>query len=129
VTRIAWLAASARELIVQDALRWTPRETGGPLFGYENHGELVVTRAYLPGPRAWHLPWLFRPDRAAVQRAIDEVFNETGGEERWIGSWHTHPLGRAWPSLLDGRTAARIGADSVKDPWAPSAGRARNSIQ
>jgi integrative and conjugative element protein (TIGR02256 family) len=113
LTQIAWLAADARELIVEDALKWSPRETGGSLFGYENHGELVITRAYLAGPRAWHFPWLFRPDRADVQRVIDDVFEETGGEERWIGSWHSHPLGRPRPSVLDRRTAGRIGAEEA----------------
>lgn len=96
-----------------DAVNWSPRETGGPLFGYENHGELVVTRAYLPGPKAFHAPWLYRPDREAVQRAIDEVYEESGGHERWIGSWHTHPLGRASPSLVDRRTASRVATEAA----------------
>src|SRR5688572_30963338 len=106
--QLAWLDASARELIERDAVMWSPRETGGPLFGYENYGELVITRAYLPGPRALHFPWLYRPDRAAVQVAIDEVYEETQGRERWIGSWHSHPLGRPMPSIVDRHTAARV---------------------
>ncbi|MEJ7783476.1 MAG: Mov34/MPN/PAD-1 family protein [Solirubrobacteraceae bacterium] len=103
----------ARHLIERDAVRWSPRETGGPLFGYDNLGELVITRAFLPGPAAWHFPWLYRPDRAAVQAAIDEMYEQTEGQERWIGSWHSHPLGRPLPSLLDRRTAAAISREET----------------
>jgi integrative and conjugative element protein (TIGR02256 family) len=108
-----WIAGNIRRTIEQDSIRWGVRETGGPLFGYERHGELVITRAGLPGPRAVHLPFLYRPDRTAVQREIDEVFALTGGRERWIGSWHSHPLGRPLPSLVDRRTAARVGAEQA----------------
>jgi integrative and conjugative element protein (TIGR02256 family) len=113
--QLAWITAAALVLIEQDAVKWAPRETGGPLFGYENYGELVITRAYPPGPRAFHAPWLYRPDRAAVQAAIDEVYAETKGRERWIGSWHTHPLGLPVPSPTDRRTARRISRDPDVD--------------
>lgn len=109
--QLAWIAQQALELIEADALTWSPSETGGPLFGYENCGELVIARALPPGPRAFHAPWLYRPDRSAVQAAIEEVHEQSGGRERWIGSWHTHPLGPAIPSLTDRRTARRIASD------------------
>jgi integrative and conjugative element protein (TIGR02256 family) len=117
--QLAWLDASARELIERDAVKWSPRETGGPLFGYENYGELVITRAYLPGPRALHFPWLYRPDRAAVQAAIDEVYEQTHGRERWIGSWHSHPLGRPIPSIVDRHTAGRDAREKAVSCSAP----------
>jgi integrative and conjugative element protein (TIGR02256 family) len=107
----AWIDPTARNVLERDSIKWSPRETGGPLFGYENCGEVVITRACLPGPKATHLPWLYRPDREAVQAAISEVRDETGGRERWIGSWHSHPLGRPLASLVDRRTAARIAND------------------
>jgi integrative and conjugative element protein (TIGR02256 family) len=108
---VAWIPQEAEELIGADAVRWGPRETGGPLFGYEACGELVITRAFLPGPNATHLPFLFRPDREAVERAIAEVHRQSRGGERWIGSWHTHPYGRARPSLLDRRTAGKVATE------------------
>lgn len=111
--RSVWLDGAAQGVMERDAIRWGAKETGGPLFGYENYGELVVTRAYLPGPKAWHFPWLYRPDRAAVQAAIDEVYEETGGQQRWVGSWHTHPLGRPLPSLVDRRTAERVAGEAA----------------
>lgn len=108
MSEVVWLPGTAARLIEADAVRWGLRETGGPLFGYEACGELVVTEAFLPGPRATHLPFLYRPDREAVERAIEEVHERSGGGERWIGSWHSHPFGRALPSLIDRRTAGRI---------------------
>jgi integrative and conjugative element protein (TIGR02256 family) len=109
--QLAWITADAMSLIEMDALKWSPRETGGPLFGYENCGELVITRAYLPGHRAFHAPWLYKPDRQAVQMAIDDVYEETHGQEHWIGSWHSHPLARPIPSWTDQRTARRIATE------------------
>lgn len=103
-----WLDPDAGALIEEEAVRWNLRETGGPLFGYEACGELVITRACPPGPAAIHLPWLYRPDKQAVQDAIDRFAVDS---VRWIGSWHTHPLGRARPSLLDRRTAGKIAAE------------------
>jgi len=108
VSELVWLPGPAAHLIEDDAVRWGLRETGGPLFGYEACGELVVTEAFPPGPRATHLPFLYRPDREAVDRAITEVHERSRGRERWIGSWHTHPFGRAMPSLVDRHTAGRV---------------------
>lgn len=109
--QIHWLHPAARSLIEADALKWGPRETGDPLFGYENCGEVVITRAFPPGPHARHLPMLYRPDRDAVKAAIAEVYEESSGRELWIGSWHTHPLGRPRPSLVDRATVRRIGTE------------------
>jgi integrative and conjugative element protein (TIGR02256 family) len=113
MSEVVWLPGAATRLIETDAVRWGVRETGGPLFGYEACGELVVTEAFLPGPHATHLPFLYRPDRKAIDRAITEVHARSDGRERWIGSWHTHPFGRAMPSLLDRRTAGRIAREAA----------------
>jgi integrative and conjugative element protein (TIGR02256 family) len=113
--QLVWITTTVVSVIENDAVKWAPRETGGPLFGYENCGEIVITRAFLPGSRAFHAPWLYRPDRAAVQAAIDDVYEQARGRERWIGSWHTHPLGRPVPSWTDRRTARRIAHDPNVD--------------
>ncbi len=110
-----WITSTAVTIIENDAVKWAPRETGGPLFGYQNCGEIVITRAFLPGPGAFHAPWLYRPDREAIQDAIDSMYEQTRGRERWIGSWHTHPLGRPVPSWTDRRTARRIAQDPTVD--------------
>lgn len=107
----AWISPAALRLIQEDTVKWGTRETGGPLFGYESCGEIVITQAFPPGPKALHLPMLYRPDRAAVQEAIDQVAEKSGGRERWIGSWHSHPLGLPRPSIVDRRTARKVSAE------------------
>jgi integrative and conjugative element protein (TIGR02256 family) len=107
-----WLPENAQLLIRSETLNKHPSESGGPLFGYERDREVVVTRAFGPGLGAHHRPWLFEPDRAAVQKAIDAVAAKSAGAERYIGSWHSHPLGIARPSLLDRRTARNIASDT-----------------
>jgi integrative and conjugative element protein (TIGR02256 family) len=107
----AWIATAALRLIEEDTVKWGARETGGPLFGYESCGEIVITQAFPPGPKAIHLPMLYRPDRAAVQEAIDRVAEVSEGRERWIGSWHSHPVGLPRPSIVDRRTARKISAE------------------
>ncbi len=51
-----------------------------------------------PGPRARHRPRSFRPDADAVDRAIARVHEASDGRYRYLGTWHTHPFGRAAPS-------------------------------
>lgn len=107
-----WLPEDALLLIRSETLDKHLSESGGPLFGYEHDGQVVVTRAFGPGPRTRHRPWVFEPDRAVVQEAIDAVAAESAGAERYIGSWHSHPFGVACPSPLDRRTARNIAHDA-----------------
>lgn len=92
-----------------DADRWHPYETGGMLLGYEaDNGEAVVTAIIGPGPRAKHRRFRFAPDADYQQEMLEAHFTRTDGRETYLGDWHTHPMGRAAPSLLDKRTLARI---------------------
>lgn len=95
--------------MTQDADRWHPYETGGMLLGYEaDNGEAVVTAIIGPGPKAKHRRFRFAPDTYYQQEALEAHFTRTDGRETYLGDWHTHPIGRAAPSLLDKRTLARI---------------------
>jgi integrative and conjugative element protein (TIGR02256 family) len=96
-----WLDPLARHQIEREASRRRFVETGGPLFGFEVDDDLVVIGAGGPGPNARHRPRSFRPDRDAVDRAITEVQEASERRYRYLGSWHTHPFGRAWPSGTD----------------------------
>lgn len=87
-------------------------ETGGPLFGFQSEGEAVVVGAGGPGPKARHRPRSFRPDRDAVDRAIARVHEISEGRYRYVGSWHTHPLGRAHPSRTDAAAARQISQET-----------------
>lgn len=103
-----WLHPLARDQIEREASRRRFVETGGPLFGFDGDGEVVVVGAGGPGPRARHRPRSFRPDRDAVDRAIARVREASEFRYRYLGSWHTHPFGRARPSAVDVAAARGI---------------------
>lgn len=106
---VVWLDGEARRQIHIEATRRRLVETGGPLFGFDGEGEDVVIVAALgPGPRAKHRPRSLIPDRQATQAAIQLVYERGQGRYRYIGSWHTHPLGSPVPSERDVRTARDI---------------------
>jgi integrative and conjugative element protein (TIGR02256 family) len=107
-----WLDPDARRKIAREATRFRFLETGGPLFGFGDEDALVVVAAAGPGPRARHRPMSFGPDRDAVARAIDRVWELGERRYRYLGSWHTHPRGRATPSRRDRLTAAEMSEDA-----------------
>jgi integrative and conjugative element protein (TIGR02256 family) len=112
----AWLDSLALTVIESEARHRRFCETGGPLFGYEGDGdEIVIAVALGPGPSARHRPRSFRPDRNATGQAIAAVHERTSGRYRYIGSWHTHPLGRANPSGVDLATARDIASQEEVD--------------
>ena len=114
---IVWLDRDARAQIEREARRYRLRETGGPLFGFDDQDtdQLVVVGAGGPGPRAKHRRRLFVPDRNAVDRAIARVHQASDGRYAFLGSWHTHPLGRPLPSKIDIATAREIAGDEAAD--------------
>jgi integrative and conjugative element protein (TIGR02256 family) len=105
---IAWLDPIARHQIEREASRHRFVETGGPLFGYGVGDDLVVVGVGGPGPEARHRPRCFRPDHAAVDRAITRVHEASEGRYRYLGTWHTHPFGRSRPSSKDVAAARTI---------------------
>ena len=112
-----WLDEAARAQIEREARRHWLRETGGPLFGFddEDSDQLVVVGAGGPGSRAKHRQRLFIPDRDAVDRAIARVHDASEGRYTFLGSWHTHPLGRPAPSPTDIATARDVASDEATD--------------
>ena len=114
LTRV-WLDPEALEVIRAEATRRRFVETGGPLFGFDAEDESVVVRAFGPGPRAKHRPWNYVPDRAATQEAIERVFAESDGRFGYVGEWHSHPRGRAYPSGGDLKSVIEIASQPAVD--------------
>jgi integrative and conjugative element protein (TIGR02256 family) len=75
----------------------------------------VIVRAFGPGPRAKHRPRRYVPDREATQVAIDRVFAESEGRFGYLGEWHSHPLGRAYPSGGDLTSMSEISSQPAVD--------------
>jgi integrative and conjugative element protein (TIGR02256 family) len=76
-------------------------ETGGILLGHDDEGAGAtrVTTAGDPGPAAVRQPRYFSRDRYHAQQLADAAWEQDGSQ--WVGEWHTHPLGRPVPSLVD----------------------------
>ena len=78
-----------------------PRETGGILVGrYSTTLDYaIVTRAGLPPEDSESGRISFRRGIKGLQSWIGRLWSEEG--IYYLGEWHSHPLGRAEPSLTD----------------------------
>jgi integrative and conjugative element protein (TIGR02256 family) len=105
-----WLDELAKAVIENEARGRRFSETGGPIFGYESSDgdDIAVAALFGPGPKARHRPRSLVPDRAATEEAIRRVHELSDGRYRYLGSWHTHPLGQPHPSSMDISTAQDI---------------------
>jgi integrative and conjugative element protein (TIGR02256 family) len=103
-----WLDKRARALIEREACLRPRVESGGALFGWEAGEGIVIACAYGPGPRARHRGTTFEPHPATTDRLIEAVHHATEGRYRYLGSWHSHPNGRARPSGTDLATTAAV---------------------
>ncbi len=89
----------------------SPRtETGGVIAGRGSleAGEIHVTHASEPGPRARRTRFSFERDNVFCQQYLDEIARRTGGLVDYVGEWHKHHERVPHPSWRDIRTAAEI---------------------
>jgi integrative and conjugative element protein (TIGR02256 family) len=108
VSGIVWLDALARDVLAEEAAKRRLLETGGPIFGYESEGDVVVAKLYGPGRSARHRRASFSCAIEWIAACIEETFSESDGRWWYLGEWHTHPLGRPTPSRQDVQAVARI---------------------
>lgn len=109
MTRWCWIVDGELDVVLQEAERALPNETGGILMGYaDSAGTPVVTHVIGPGPTARHSRTAFMPDSRWQQRHVDAIYERSGRRHTYLGDWHTHPGGAAFPSLRDLRTLRRI---------------------
>jgi|GEM_PF-2347582 len=105
-----WIDARARSLIAAEATSRSRTESGGALLGFGDE-DVVVACAYGPGPRARHRRAAFEPHPATTQAVIDAVFTASKARYRYLGSWHSHPLGAPRPSGTDIATTEMVAND------------------
>lgn len=104
-----WLARQVHEVMLESARAYDPLETGGLLLGWRDGLDHVVVGILGPGPRALHGRFMFVPDHSWQVEQLRNAFNQSGGDLRYLGDWHTHPRGVAQMSELDEKTLTRIG--------------------
>ena len=97
--RLAVCTAAWRALL---GLAWEtwPLETGGVVLGLQGHSRSLVAHVIGPGPAAIHEARTFTPDHA-WQAAQSESLWRANRQLRYLGDWHTHPMGRARLSHMD----------------------------
>lgn len=85
---VIYLCESAFRQLQEEVHRWSRKETGGILLGYETRNAIVLTSATGPGPNAKH-------SRNTIELDLDYISahaaaaNEHGLQ--YQGSWHSHP--------------------------------------
>src|SRR5947208_1031615 len=98
------------DLIESMAAKATRAETGGVLAGRGDltKGEVHVTNASEPGPKARSTMFSFSRDTSYCQQFLDRVAGETQGEVDYLGEWHKHHEVEPRPSSQDVATARNI---------------------
>lgn len=116
-----WFPASAKEVLIEEAERALPCETGGIMLGYLGQtGEAVVTEVVGPGPRAMHSPDWFAPDYYFHEEAAFQRWHLSGGTETYLGDWHSHPESSPYLSPKDRQALRRIARgteNGIKYPY------------
>jgi len=104
-----WLSVAHEDMLLREAARTAPYETGGVLLGYRGEGgDVVVTDVVGPGPNASHARASFVPDHGYHDGEIARLYAESGRRHAYLGDWHSHPGGSCALSRTDRRTLRRI---------------------
>lgn len=91
---------TARETIANTAQQSRDGlETGGILLGTEHSGDVLITSAGTPGPKARRASHSFNRDLDHANQLATLAWHTDGSQ--WIGEWHTHPSQDLTPSELD----------------------------
>lgn len=87
-----WLRNSALRDTFKTCSQFFPNEAGGLLFGYRaSTTEFVIEEISGPGPFAKHSPHAFVPDYEHDELLALQKFENSGGNARYLGDWHSHP--------------------------------------
>lgn len=117
----AWMHRHALEVIIAEADRSHPLETGGVLLGYwaVSSREVVIMQVIGPGPGAVHKAHGFIPDYAYQEQRIAEHYQASASRHTYLGDWHTHPdTPKTRLSWRDRQTLRRIA--SCKEARSPT---------
>lgn len=84
-------------------------ETGGVLAGYtDEEGNVIITHASGPGPKALQSAIRFEKDVEFCQQFLDDLFISSSRKYVYVGEWHSHPSRDNRPSGLDIKSLSEI---------------------
>lgn len=108
--KLVWVSAEQRDLMLAEANRMAPFETGGALMGYfgRDSSELVITDVIGPGPNATHTLTSFAPDLPFQHREIAKCYFASKRLHTYVADWHTHPDGPLSLSYKDKRSLMKV---------------------
>lgn len=76
-------------------------ESGGILLGRVRAGNLEIIEATEPTRRDWRSRFFFIRRQRDHQKIVKQRWEESQGEVRYLGEWHTHPEDFPAPSGTD----------------------------
>ena len=101
-----------KELVdfMQRLIRENPKiETGGVLAGYlDGKGDVIITHASEPGPKAIKSATKFEKDVTFCQDFLDKLYLESNKKIVYVGEWHSHPSENNQPSGTDIKSLSEI---------------------
>ncbi len=84
-------------------------ETGGVMAGrIDEHGNVFVTHASEPGPKAIQLATKFEKDVEFCQMFLDNIYVQSNQRTVYVGEWHSHPSLNNHPSGTDIKSLSEI---------------------
>ena len=115
------ISAAALELMEKESAHSRYAETGGVIagFGSAENGEIHISHASQPGPKAKATRYSFQHDREFCQKFLDDLAAQTNGKIDYLGEWHKHFERDPRPSGRDVRTMISISENSdyhIKHP-------------
>lgn len=98
---------------MQDLVKQKPAiETGGVLAGrIAEDGNVIITHASDPGPKAVQSATRFEKDVEYCQEFLNKLFVESGRKTVYVGEWHSHPSRNNMPSGLDIKSLSEIAVE------------------
>lgn len=108
--QISVAIAEEAQTFMQELVKKNPGvETGGVLAGYRDEtGNVFITKASHPGPKAIQSATKFEKDVEYCQSFLDRLYLESEQTIVYVGEWHSHPCPNNHPSGTDLKSLSAI---------------------
>jgi len=104
-----WMPKSIFDVMVDEAEKKKPLETGGAFMGYvANNHDVIITDMIGAGENAIHNKYSFVPDQEYQLKEMEDIYCKSNCMNNYLGDWHTHPSGTTNLSLKDKKTLTSI---------------------